>query len=869
MFRKALALMTAVAAVGLVGMLSFGSVAAQQTGPTATRSFDPDPVVAGENVVVTIEIADLTGFGSVEESWPEGFTYQGSSLGSDASPSDDGLSVNFVLFQFTGSSFTYTLQAPSDPGTYTFAGHVGESPEDRNEVGGDPDIEVVAQTYTPSASRTISPSIVTPGGQLEVTIAVADYGSSGTVRETLPTGFQYDSTTHPGQVTESGSVVEFALTSETSVTYTVTASNTVGPYSVSGVLTDAGGMDHDVTGDSNVTVQAEAMPTPLPSGLSASRSLSSSSVGVSEELVVTINVAGYGSFGAVVETLPAGFAYKSSSLDAGQVDPVGQDVTFTLLDETSFTYTVTASDVAGRYDFSGNLLADDGTELAVGSSSVTVRPAEARNPSVSRRLSSSSVAGGDELDVTITVANYGSFGAVIETLPDGFAYKSSSLDDSQVDSVGQDVTFTLLDETSFTYTVSASFTAGRYDFSGKLLADDGTEHDVRSSSVTVTAPPPTNASRRLSSSSVAGGEDLDVTVTVARYGSFGAVVETLPAGFAYKSSTLDTGQVDSVGQDVTFTLLDETSFTYTVTAPNVGGRYDFSGKLLTDDGRELAVGSSSITVTAPLGPGAPRSLPRTVAPSSQFVVTITARRYGDFGAVTENLPTGFAYVGSSLPAEDVSVDGQVVTFTLLSADLSFTYRVTAPAVTGSYTFAGGSLRGDDRQDHAIADSTITVRVPTTPTPRPSTGGGSGGGGSSSGGGGGSTFTPRDTPTPTPPPTSTPTPPPTSTPTPPPTSTPPPPPTSTPPPPPTSTPQPQPTATPTPEPTATPTPEPTATPTPEADRHADAWNRLPRRRWYRRRHPPRCRQRHRRRRQHRWLHRSFLKREAAYRSGRSS
>ena len=47
----------------------------------------------------------------------------------------------------------------------------------------------------------------------------------------------------------------------------------------------------------------------------------------------------YGLAGQVVETLPAGFAYVagSSSLGASQVQVAGQNVTFTLLGETSFT----------------------------------------------------------------------------------------------------------------------------------------------------------------------------------------------------------------------------------------------------------------------------------------------------------------------------------------------------------------------------------------------------------------------------------------------------------------------------------------------------------------------------------------------------
>jgi hypothetical protein len=93
------------------------------------------------------------------------------------------------------------------------------------------------------------------------------------------------------------------------------------------------------------------------------------------------------------------------------------------------------------------------------------------------------------LTVTITAANYGGFGSVTETLPAGFIYVSSSLDDVQVTEVdARTVRFTLQGETSFTYIVTASSTAGTYDFSGVLRDDDRKDRNVSGpSSVTVGA----------------------------------------------------------------------------------------------------------------------------------------------------------------------------------------------------------------------------------------------------------------------------------------------------------------------------------------------------------------------------------------------
>ena len=116
----------------------------------------------------------------------------------------------------------------------------------------------VAPPVDVTATRSFSPVSVAPGGQLVVTIAVANYGSAGGVTETLPAGFTYVSSSLPdSQVTEvDARTVRFALQGETSYTYTVTASETVGTYSFSGTLRDFDRNDLAVAGASTVTVSS-------------------------------------------------------------------------------------------------------------------------------------------------------------------------------------------------------------------------------------------------------------------------------------------------------------------------------------------------------------------------------------------------------------------------------------------------------------------------------------------------------------------------------------------------------------------------------------------------------------------------------------
>ena len=85
-------------------------------------------------------------------------------------------------------------------------------------------------------------------------------------------------------------------------------------------------------------------------------------VALSVEGVLT----GHGSFGQVVETLPPGFSYMSSSRPDGAVTVEGREVSFVLFGETDFTYTVTASSTAGYYSFFGILTNSNGEKVPVG-----------------------------------------------------------------------------------------------------------------------------------------------------------------------------------------------------------------------------------------------------------------------------------------------------------------------------------------------------------------------------------------------------------------------------------------------------------------------------------------------------------------------
>ena len=146
------------------------------------------------------------------------------------------------------------------------------------------------------------------------------------------------------------------------------------------MLRDSDRTDHTVGGVDTVTVEAPSTPTP-----SATRSFDPASVAPGGRVTVTIQVANYGGFGRVTETLPAGFAYVSSTHDSAGLNVNGQEVRFTLQGDSSVAYTVTASRTAGSHPFSGMLRDSDRTDHPVGGpSSVQVgRPSPPPPPAPS------------------------------------------------------------------------------------------------------------------------------------------------------------------------------------------------------------------------------------------------------------------------------------------------------------------------------------------------------------------------------------------------------------------------------------------------------------------------------------------------------
>ena len=133
-----------------------------------------------------------------------------------------------------------------------------------------------------------------------------------------------------------------------------------------------------------------------------------------------------------------------------------------------------------------------------------------------------------------------------------------------------------------------------------------------------------SAMRSFAAAWVAPGGRMEVTVRAQDYGVFGQVVEKLPVGFLYVSSSLPATGVSAAGDTVTFTLLGDDRFTYTIVAPTAEGSYDFSGVLRDFNKVEATVrGGDSLRVGPPPTPRPTATPTATPIPTATPMATPT------------------------------------------------------------------------------------------------------------------------------------------------------------------------------------------------------------------------------------------------------
>ena len=584
----------------------------------------------------------------------------------------------------------------------------------------------LAQAQAVTVTRSIDPdSVSAGGGVVTVTININGSYGIGSVVEKLPADFSYVSeSVMPSDITVdvSGQDLTFSLVGESSFSYEVNTSSSSGQHRFPSGSQLTYGVDKVVApvgGESSVTVEQAQEPS-----VTVTRSIDPDSVSAGGGVVtVTININGSYGIGSVVEKLPADFSYVSESVMPSDitVDVSGQDLTFSLVGESSFSYEVNTSSSSGQHRFPSGSQLTYGVDKVVapvgGESSVTVEQAQEPSVTVTRSIDPDSVsAGGGVVTVTIDINGSYGIGSVVEKLPADFSYVSESVmpSDITVDVSGQDLTFSLVGESSFSYEVNTSTSSGQHRFPSGSQLTYGVDKDVApvggESSVTVeqAQEPSVTVTRSINPDSVPAGGGV-VTVTININGSYGigSVVEKLPADFSYVSESVMPSDitVDVSGQDLTFSLVGESSFSYRVNTSTSSGQHRFpSGSQLTygvDKDVAPVGGESSVTVRVAAPEPEPNRAP--TFPSSS-----TTR------SIDENSASG-ANVGGPVRATDR--DGDTLTYILTGTDAgSFTINSsTGQIMVGTGTMLDFETKASYMVTVSATDpdndsDTITVRV---------------------------------------------------------------------------------------------------------------------------------------------------------------
>ena len=244
------------------------------------------------------------------------------------------------------------------------------------------------------------------------------------------------------------------------------------------------------------------------------------------------------------------------------------------------------------------------------------------------------------------------------------------------------------------YVVTRLIAATRYDIQLRAVRVTG---DSPWSATGAGTPTIWGAIRSFSQVYVAPGSGLVIAVAASGYGNFGHIVETLPPGFSYVSSSLPDHSVrTNGGQDVSFTLLDSQAFTYTVTASNKEGSYSFSGVVTNAEKSEQPVaGISIITVQAAPSVFAASNTEAPVRLNSAISVTVTFSE-PVFGFTVEDI---------------AAANGAVGNFTGSDGDAVYTFDVTPNAV-GEVTvgIAANVATGADGKGNTAAQQ-LSLGIP--------------------------------------------------------------------------------------------------------------------------------------------------------------
>lgn len=693
----------------------------------------------------------------VTDDLPSGLSYVSSVPAAQVS----GQTVSWTLTVPAGMSVTRTVMArvTGDVGATIENGVTVTDPTDPDNPitpPVNPPIEVVPGSDKPDVhiAKTSSADTAITGSQLTYALFVSNSGavdaSNVVVTDQLPAGTLFISASNGG--TYRNGVALWTIDVPAGQTKQINL--TVKVQSKTGTLVNMATAVHGGSADVSDPVQTSVSQAPVVEDkpqLSVTKTTDTTSAAQGSKIPYTITVTNSGKGDAknveIVDALPEGLAYVSSSPDATKVE--GGIVSWTVdvasgqTVERTLTVEVTG-DVGSSIENGVSVTNPNGGDPITPPDKPSIDvtdPEESKDTvdlSVAKAADADTAQFGDSVTYTITVYNKGGKEAtdvaVTDVLPAGLSFASGS---AGVMAANGTVSW----KGSVPARGSASFT-----FSTEVAAKNATlvntavaEHEgsrVSSDPVTVAvATEPTGGDKKpklavtkaTSTTSASPGALVPYTITVSNTGDGDAsnvpVVDTLPSGLEYVSST-PSGAYDKDANTVTWNL--------DIAA---GGQ---AVCVITARIAESAAGAieNSVEVTDPNDPDTPIEPPdkpsvdvadpdpdagasvslaksasaSTTVPGGQITYALTLTNTGQIDAsgvvVTDALPAGSSFVMAS---DGATCEGGTVQWSLDVAageQKELTFTVNAPASSGSMLNTAQAQLGDE----TVKSDTVTTTV---------------------------------------------------------------------------------------------------------------------------------------------------------------
>jgi hypothetical protein len=475
-------------------------------------------------------------------------------------------------------------------------------------------IPLISSAAAENVSRDLSSQTVAPGDIITVSLDVNDPDDRIIIDDMVPAGWSItDAGTGDTSETDHIKWVEFGTVASTTYTYDVQVPTSAsGTYNFDGnYILSSGAAEASILGESGVTVTAEGNGD----AMDVSRDLSSQTVAPGDTITVSLDVNNPDDRIIVDDMVPAGWSITDAGTgDTSESDHIKWVEYGGTVASTTYTYDVQVPmSASGTYNFDGTYILTSGAAEAsiLGESEVTVNgDGNGDAMDVSRDLSSQTVAPGDTITVSLDVNNPDDRIIVDEMIPTGLTLTDAGTGDNSEAGHLKWVEYGgSVASTTYTYDVQVPMSATNgtvYNFTGTYILTSGqTETTITGElQATVEVEDEVSATRDIMPEPAEVGpcDEFNVSIEVMNDGEGSQVVETIPEGFEYVSSTLGVPNSIVDGNEVTFILDGETTFEYTVRASNEEGTHAFDGVVEDTEMNEYPVGGeTTIDVVLPEG----------------------------------------------------------------------------------------------------------------------------------------------------------------------------------------------------------------------------------------------------------------------------